>query len=37
MTSLPATTTAIEIRAPGGPETLRPTARPLPLPARARC
>jgi putative PIG3 family NAD(P)H quinone oxidoreductase len=32
MSSLPATTTAIEIRAPGGPEVLRPTERPMPVP-----
>jgi putative PIG3 family NAD(P)H quinone oxidoreductase len=32
MTGLSATTTAIEIRAPGGPEMLRPTARPMPVP-----
>jgi NADPH:quinone reductase len=32
MTALPATMTAIEITAPGGPEVLRPAARPMPLP-----
>ena len=30
--SLPNTMTAIEIAAPGGPEQLRPTTRPLPVP-----
>src|SRR5579872_5370547 len=30
---LPATMTAIEFSAPGGPEMLRPVQRPLPLPA----
>ncbi len=32
MSSLPATTTAIEISAPGGPDALRPVARPMPVP-----
>lgn len=32
MSSLPATMTAIEITEPGGPEVLRPTSRPMPLP-----
>ncbi|MEI7606360.1 MAG: NAD(P)H-quinone oxidoreductase [Rhodospirillaceae bacterium] len=32
MTALPATMTAIEIAEPGGPEQLRPTTRPLPVP-----
>jgi NADPH2:quinone reductase len=32
MTSLPATMTAIEISEPGGPEVLKPVARPMPLP-----
>jgi NADPH:quinone reductase len=32
MTALPATMTAIEITEPGGPEVLRPGARPMPLP-----
>jgi putative PIG3 family NAD(P)H quinone oxidoreductase len=32
MTTLPASMTAIEIREPGGPEVLRPTSRPMPLP-----
>lgn len=31
MTALPATMTAIEITAPGGPEVLRPATRPLPV------
>jgi len=30
--ALPATMTAIEITAPGGPEVLKPTTRPLPVP-----
>ncbi len=33
MTTLPDTMTAIEIRAPGGPEMLVPASRPVPLPA----
>ncbi|HEX7970168.1 MAG TPA: NAD(P)H-quinone oxidoreductase [Stellaceae bacterium] len=33
MTALPATMTAIEITAPGGPEVLKPGSRPMPLPA----
>jgi NADPH:quinone reductase len=33
MASLPATTIAIEIERPGGPEMLRRTERPMPLPA----
>ena len=33
MSALPATMTAIEISAPGGPEGLRPASRPMPLPA----
>jgi NADPH:quinone reductase len=33
MSALPATMTAIEISAPGGPEMLRPGTRPVPLPA----
>ncbi|MEI6559785.1 MAG: NAD(P)H-quinone oxidoreductase [Rhodospirillaceae bacterium] len=33
MTALPATMTAIEIAAPGGPEQLRATIRPVPVPA----
>ncbi|HUZ73167.1 MAG TPA: NAD(P)H-quinone oxidoreductase [Stellaceae bacterium] len=32
MTSLPATTTAIEIREPGGPDVLRAARRPMPVP-----
>lgn len=32
MTTLPDTMTAIEISSPGGPEVLRPTARPMPVP-----
>lgn len=32
MTALPTTMTAIEIVAPGGPEVLRPTTRPVPMP-----
>jgi NADPH:quinone reductase len=32
MTALPATMTAIEITEPGGPEVLKPTSRPMPLP-----
>jgi NADPH:quinone reductase len=32
MTALPATMTAIEITEPGGPEMLRPTQRPMPMP-----
>jgi NADPH2:quinone reductase len=32
MTTLPSTMTAIEIAAPGGPETLRPATRPMPIP-----
>ncbi|HYM02932.1 MAG TPA: NAD(P)H-quinone oxidoreductase [Stellaceae bacterium] len=32
MTALPATITAIEITEPGGPDVLRPTTRPMPLP-----
>jgi len=30
--ALPATMTAIEIAAPGGPEVLRPATRPVPVP-----
>jgi len=33
MSALPATMTAIEISAPGGPEGLRPSSRPMPMPA----
>ena len=33
MSALPATMTAIEISAPGGPESLRPASRPTPMPA----
>src|SRR6185437_8462241 len=33
MSALPATMTAIEISAPGGPEGLRPASRPMPMPA----
>jgi NADPH:quinone reductase len=33
MTTLPTTMTAIEITTPGGPDVLRPTTRPMPLPA----
>jgi len=33
MTTLPDTMTAIEIAQPGGPEVLKPTTRPMPLPA----
>jgi NADPH:quinone reductase len=32
MTALPATMTAIEIAEPGGPDVLKPAARPMPLP-----
>ena len=32
MTALPATMTAIEITEPGGPEALKPAARPMPMP-----
>jgi putative PIG3 family NAD(P)H quinone oxidoreductase len=32
MSALPATMTAIEISAPGGPEGLRPASRPMPMP-----
>ena len=32
MTALPATMTAIEIAEPGGPDVLKPVARPMPLP-----
>jgi NADPH2:quinone reductase len=32
MTTLPVTTTVIEISEPGGPEVLRPATRPMPLP-----
>src|SRR5438552_2619785 len=33
MSKLPTTMTAIEITAPGGPEVLQPTTRPMPLPS----
>src|ERR1700722_2521911 len=33
MTTLPTNMTAIEITTPGGPDVLRPTTRPMPLPA----